>query len=114
MSVLLRVLLISLLIVNSGCNFWIKPYRPDINQGNVLNEDDIKSLKIGMSKEQVLFLMGKPVLATPFETNRWNYIHYLKPGYKDAQIEQLQLYFKGDALERIERNKTGPDPETAK
>ena len=77
-------------------------YRPDIRQGNVLDTDQIKKLQLGMTQKQVSFLLGSPLLQDPFHRNRWDYIYTLKKPDEPMQQQRLTLYFKGDALEKID------------
>ncbi len=59
----------------SGC-----VYRIDIPQGNYLEQKDIDKLQIGMSKEQVKFVLGNPVLIDAFDENTWNYLYNFTSG----------------------------------
>ncbi len=62
----------------SGCNNWI--YRIDVPQGNFLDERDVKKLRIGMTKEQVEFVLGKPVVQDSFDHDTWYYLYEMKRG----------------------------------
>ena len=61
----------------------------------------LRAVKPGMSKEQVQFIMGAPVLKNPFGTDRSDYVYYFKPGYGDVSTRQVTLFFKGSTLTRI-------------
>ena len=99
-----NILICSLLLglgILSGCSV----YRPTIQQGNILDTDQISKLKPGMSKRQVLFVMGTPLLEDPFHKNRWDYIHTVKPGSSSSMsIQRLTLYFDKDTLQRIDKS----------
>lgn len=62
----------------SGCNNWI--YRIDVPQGNFLDDRDVKKLRIGMTKEQVEFVLGKPVVQDSFDHDTWYYLYEMKRG----------------------------------
>lgn len=86
------------LFVLSACS----AFRPDIQQGNVLESDQIKKLQLGMSSKQVKFLLGSPLLQDPFHRNRWDYIYTLKKPNEPMVRQRLTLYFKDEALEKID------------
>jgi outer membrane protein assembly factor BamE len=87
------VLIASLLI--SGCGSGLfSVHRPDVQQGNALDEDRIAQLETGMNQQQVRFLLGEPVLRDPFQGDRrWEYVYYLKPGDGDPQRRRLTVFF---------------------
>jgi len=77
-------------------------YRPDIQQGNVIDQEMINKLKPGMSKRQVTYLLGTPGVVDSFHQNRWDYIYTLKKNNKDIEQRDLALYFEDDRLTKIE------------
>lgn len=99
-----NILICSLLLwfgAVSGCSV----YRPTIQQGNILDLEQVNKLKPGMSRRQVLFVMGTPLLADPFHNNRWDYIHTTKPGSSShTSIQRVTLYFDKDTLQRIDKS----------
>ncbi len=79
-------------------------YTPDLHQGNVITQDAVDQLEIGMSKEQTLALLGSPLLADPFHINRWDYYTYSKTGKKRAvSASNLSLVFEQNQLISIEK-----------
>lgn len=70
-----------------------KVHKIDIQQGNVIEQDQINQLRPNMSKEQVRFIMGTPMLDDTFHANRWDYIFRFKPGYGEVEAKQATLYF---------------------
>jgi len=75
---LYRVLLITFALSLSACSSWV--YRIDVPQGNYLEQKDIDKLQIGMTKEQVKFILGSPVLTDTFNGNTWHYAYIFKSG----------------------------------
>lgn len=78
----------------------LNPYRIDIRQGNLVTQEMVGQLKAGMSREQVRFLLGTPMLADVFHPDRWDYVYFFKPGNKpeDTQQRRLIVYFEDDKL----------------
>ena len=68
-------------------------YRIDINQGNYLEQKDIDTLRYGMNKEQVQFVLGSPMLVEPEYPDTWYYVYYHKPGHDKPQQKNLILKF---------------------
>jgi outer membrane protein assembly factor BamE len=86
-------------VLLSGCSFT---YRQPIFQGNLLDKQNVDKLKPGMSKAQVIALVGDPVVADPFHHERWDYVASERRGHKKTQVKNLTLYFEGDSLARME------------
>jgi len=76
-------------------------YRPDVQQGNVIDPDTINRLSPGMSKSQVRFLLGTPMIADPFHDDRWDYVYSMRKGNGDETLEKISVYFENDRLDRI-------------
>jgi len=94
-----KILITSIMLfLTSACSV----YKIDIRQGNVLEPKSIDKLKVGMTKQQVLFIMGDPLLKDPFHTSRWDYVHMLTPGGGKTLRKQFTLYFDADRLSRID------------
>ncbi len=80
----------------SACSNFL--YRIDVPQGNFLEQKDINKLRIKMTKEQVLFVLGHPVAENSFEDNIWHYYYSLKGGRGENFLKQLVLTFKDGHL----------------
>ena len=80
-------------------------YRIDIQQGNTLDPNTLAKLKLGMSKEQVYYLLGNPVAENVFHKNQWNYTYYLIPGKGKVQQYRLTLLFEQGRLHKINKSK---------
>lgn len=81
-------------------------HRIDQQQGNVLTEDMVAQLKPNMDREQVLFIMGQPVLKNSFDSDRWDYIYTFAPGSRNPEKKQLTLYFEDNKLVRLVGSKS--------
>jgi outer membrane protein assembly factor BamE len=82
----------------SGC-----VYSPNIKQGNYVTQKKIDQLKVGMSREQVQFLFGTPMVNDPFHKNRWDFVYFLTPhDGSEPQRKHIVVYFSGDKVSRIE------------
>ena len=80
----------------------IQPYRPDVQQGNVVTKEMVDQLRQGMTREQVRFLLGSPMLSSVFHTDRWDYVYYLKRGKgSEEQLRRLTVHFKDNRIERV-------------
>ena len=77
-------------------------HKIDVQQGNVLTQDDINLLEPGMTRRQVQFIMGSPMVSDVVHQDRWDYIYRLKPGYGDVTEDRVSVFFDGNSLERIE------------
>jgi len=75
-----------------------------VEQGNLLPQNKIERLHIGMSKQDAAILMGTSLLSPLFNNNRWDYVYTLKKGGNAMDIRRLSLYFRGNSLIKIDRN----------
>ena len=80
-------------------------YRIDIQQGNLLEESAIEQAAVGMTKNQIVFLLGTPMVTDAFHEDRWDYTYYLRRGRsRDVERRWLIVYFDGDVVSRIEKD----------
>ena len=77
-------------------------YRQDIQQGNIVTQEMVNRLQPGMSKRQVRFLLGTPMLLDVFHQNRWDYHYTMTEGWGDTQTQRLVLFFDNEQLVRTE------------
>lgn len=90
------VLVVSIALVTAGCGIV---YRQPIYQGNLLEKTAVDQLQAGMSKQQVMLLLGTPSVADPFHHERWDYTATQRVGrVRKAEGKNLTLWFEGDAL----------------
>ncbi|MWN32133.1 MULTISPECIES: outer membrane protein assembly factor BamE [unclassified Gilliamella] len=81
-------------VLLTGCSVvdrWV--YRPDINQGNYVTPDAIELLQVGQSKEQVVFIMGSPMLTSVLGDNVWYYIFRQQPQHGEVSQRSYAVYF---------------------
>jgi len=92
--------LLCLLPLSSGCE-WLRPYRLDMRQGMAITGEMVGRLKVGMTPEQVRFILGTPLLNDPFHANRWDYPYEFR-GSRSVTVERkvFSVYFKDGKLER--------------
>lgn len=79
-------------------------HKIDVQQGNVVTQEMVDQLRPGMSRAQVQFVMGSPLVVDTFHQERWDYIYRYKPGYGKVQQDHVSLYFEADVLARISGN----------
>lgn len=68
-------------------------YKIDIPQGNYLEQKDIDKLRVGMTQEQVAFILGTPVTSDAFRDANWHYVYRLKPGRGKSVTRTLTIHF---------------------
>lgn len=75
---------------------WV--YRIDIDQGNIITQEMVDQLKPGLTRDQVKFVMGSPLMVDPFHPDRWDYVYTLRKGDGSRKREQLSVFFNDDVL----------------
>lgn len=93
-----RVAIIITALSLSACSSWV--FRYDVPQGNYLEQKSIDKLQVGMTKEQVKFILGSPVVVDAFDNDTWNYVYKLKSGRsRDFDMKkQFIINFSNDKL----------------
>ena len=97
----MRILLIALAITClSACSFVGFPgvYKIDVEQGNIVTQEMADQLKPGMSRRQVRFIMGTPLIEDTFNQDRWDYPYVKRNGLNVLSESLLTVVFEGDAL----------------
>lgn len=102
----LLVLLLISLIFSAGC-----VYRTNISQGNLIKQEDLDQVEIGMTRNQVRFLLGTPMIDDPFHVDRWDYIYYLRVGREDAGFKRwvTVLFEDGEVIEIRKEQELDPN-----
>lgn len=80
---------------------YLSPYRIDVRQGNYVTQEMVARLKPGMSKDQVRFALGTPLVSDIFHTDRWDYVYRFQPGRGELQSRRLVVYFEDGKLARV-------------
>ncbi|HEX6995394.1 MAG TPA: outer membrane protein assembly factor BamE [Gammaproteobacteria bacterium] len=82
----------------SGCAF-----RMSVQQGNMIEMEDLEQVREGMTRSQVQFLLGTPLISDPFHAERWDYTYFFRQGRK-RQVSRywVTIYFEDDRVARIE------------
>ncbi|MBS3935855.1 MAG: outer membrane protein assembly factor BamE [Sulfuritalea sp.] len=79
----------------------LSPYRIDVRQGNYVTQEMVAQLKPGMTRDQVRFVLGTPLVSDIFRTDRWDYVYRFQPGRGEAQTRHISVFFEDDKLVRI-------------
>jgi len=107
MQKLITLLVFAMLsLALAGCHIV---YTPDVQQGNLLDKDMVAQLKPGMTKRQVLLLMGTPSVSTPFDHNRWDYVSTQAHRGGPMRVRTFTLTFNNDTLVRTRGDFFAPD-----
>lgn len=100
----LRYLLILSVILCASCGTalpTVKPYKLDVQQGNVVTSKMLLQLRPGMTKSQVRFIMGTPLIQDSFHGNRWDYVYQLREGGKVTEQRRVILDFENELLKAV-------------
>ena len=94
------ICVIMALLVSSGC-----VYRAAIAQGNLVKQEDLAQLEAGMTRKQVRFLLGTPMIDDPFHKDRWDYVYYLKVGRESAAFKRwVSVFFEDDIVSEVRKD----------
>ncbi|KAA0018343.1 outer membrane protein assembly factor BamE [Salinicola corii] len=96
------VLLLAVSLI-AGCSYF-GVYKRDIPQGNLITQDMVSQLHPGMSRSQVAYIMGTPLLEAPFSSDQWDYVFYLDEAYGGTVQKRLTLTFQDDQLVDIAKS----------
>ncbi len=100
----MRYVFILLFVLCTSCGTalpTIKPYKLDVQQGNVVTSKMLLQLRPGMTKSQVRFIMGTPLIQDSFHGNRWDYAYQLREGGKLIEQRRVILDFQSDLLKTV-------------
>ena len=104
----MRLSLWFILALLAGCGSWsnpidhIKPHKIDIPQGNVMTQEMLDKLKPGMTRSQVRFILGTPLIVDPFRANRWDYVFRLEKEGKLIETRRVAVIFEADRLKSLQ------------
>lgn len=97
-SITVPVLFLAGALLVSGCS----AYRIDVRQGNYVDQEMVAQLRKGMTRDQVRFALGSPLVVDMFRENRWDYVYRFTEGWDDPQTRRLSLFFVDDKLDSVE------------
>jgi outer membrane protein assembly factor BamE len=90
-------------------------YRPSIQQGNLLQLDEIDQVKVGMTRSQVRYVLGTPMVSDPFQPDRWDYVYYLQQGRnKHVDHAHFVVLFEGDKVKEVNKLALPEETDTAR
>ncbi len=98
---------LALAVLAAGCSGvpvlpGLTPYKMEIQQGNYVDQDMVSRLKTGMTRDQVRFVLGTPLVADVFHADRWDYVFVKDPQTGPAQERRLSVFFQDGKLTRVE------------
>ena len=98
------LILASLALFCASCSTshfpWV--YRIDIEQGNIVDDDKLAEVQMGMTKAQVKYLLGTPLIQDTFDQSRWDYFYSFRTGDGFYESRRVTLSFEGEQLANIE------------
>lgn len=104
-----KALVILCPLILAACNGAPGYYRTPIVQGNIIEPQKVAQLKTGMTRKQVHYLLGRPLVDPKFEDDRQNYVFYYRNPRAHSHKTKLVLYFQKDKLARATGNKEFTD-----
>ena len=98
-----RILTLVVLLLLAGCSSIPSLlYKIEVQQGNVITQEMVDKLKPGMTRSQVRFALGSPMISDPFHENRWDYVYRLEQKGQLVEQRNLTVFFEEDKLVRID------------
>ena len=98
----LAPLVVTLLLSACSMPGFLSPHTIDIRQGNVVTQDAVDKLRPGMTRAQVRFVLGTPLLTDMFHAQRWDYVFQIRREGQLREEKRFTVYFDGDRLTRWE------------
>jgi outer membrane protein assembly factor BamE len=96
-KILVFALIFLTLAFGSGC-----VYRANISQGNLIKQEDLDQVEVGMTRNQVRFLLGTPLVDDPFHQARWDYVYFVRIGRNPATFKRwVTIVFEGDIVTEL-------------
>jgi outer membrane protein assembly factor BamE len=109
---MMRALFLVCLLLLASCGVpripGITPYKPEIQQGNYVSQEMVAQIKPGMTREQVRFILGTPLLTDIFHADRWDYVYWREAENGKRESRKLALYFNEGRLARVEGDIVSP------
>jgi outer membrane protein assembly factor BamE len=80
----------------------LAPYKMEVQQGNIVTQEMVSKLRPGMTRSQVRFILGTPMVVDPFRADRWDYVYTLEKGGALKEQRRIAVFFQDDKLVRID------------
>ena len=95
--------LLSLVVLIAGCSSLEFPgtYRIDIHQGNIISQVMVDKLKVGMTRRQVQYLLGTPLIRDSFSRDRWEYYYSARDSKGETVQKRVIVLFVDDSLYQV-------------
>ncbi len=91
------IVTLTALLLTSGC-----VYQAALSQGNLLDQEDVDQVEVGMTRGQIRFLLGTPMIDDPFHENRWDYVYFLRIGRDKAIFKRwVSVFFEGENVSEV-------------
>lgn len=87
-------------------------YKLDIPQGNILEKEKMEQVKTGMTKRQVRYLLGTPLIMDSFNQDRWDYYYshqYYLPGNSEPVLRKARLVLSFEKGQLVTMDKQMPE-----
>ena len=98
----LSLLSVPLMSCSTAVEYLPYVYKIDVNQGNVIDQAMIDQLRPNMTKRQVLYIMGSPMLVDFFHQNRWDYVYLSKKGGEELEQKMVSIFFENDQIKGVQ------------
>ena len=99
---MLRTLVLTLSLLTAACGL-ITPYRIEIQQGNYVAQEMVVQLKPGLTRDQVRYVMGTPLVSDIFHEERWDYVFVRqRANSRDVEYRHIAVFFEDGKLKRVD------------
>lgn len=100
MTKLAAFTILTLAFLSSAC-----VYKQNVYQGNPISADDVAEVSLGMTRSQVQFLLGTPMIADPYHQGRWDYIYFYRDGKSGTEYQRhFEVHFENNLVTLINDN----------
>lgn len=97
-----KALILSCSLLLGACSYFPGIHRIEVQQGNLVTQDMLNQLKPGMTKAQVRYVLGTPLLVDTFNQQRWDYLYRLEKADGELESKTISLYFQNDKLANVQ------------
>ncbi len=105
-----RTLVVTLSLLTAACG-WLTPYRIEIQQGNYVTQEMVAQLKPGLTRDQVRFVMGTPLVSDIFHEERWDYVFSRqRANSREVERRRIAVFFEDGKLKRVDGDTVAAAP----